>query len=196
MIVPIVEGESEVISVPVLIRRILSERFSVHQNVVARPIRKHRNKIIQVGELERYIDLAQTRRTGTRAILITLDADDDCPAELSAELLGRAKAQASHLVHSVVIAKMEFEAWFLGALESLRGSCGLGDNIQNHSDPESVRGAKEALSSLMVEGTHYLSIQDQVRMASQFDLNMAQANCPSFDKLVRDIESLVNQLKP
>lgn len=109
-VLPIVEGHAETESVPVLLRRLGIP--------CVRPFRVKRNKIVKPGELESAITFATMDRTGVTAVLVLLDADDDCPAALAPALLERARA-VSPLPVSVVFAVREFEAWFLGGLESL-----------------------------------------------------------------------------
>ena len=42
----------------------------------------------------------------------------------------------------VVLAHREFEAWFLAAIESLRGTGGIRADAESHHDPESPREQK------------------------------------------------------
>ena len=88
VIVPVVEGQSEVRAVPVLLRRLLNERQR-YDVIVARPVRVHRTSVVKEGEIERAVVLARRRREGCHAVMVLLDADDDCPAELGPELLNR-----------------------------------------------------------------------------------------------------------
>ena len=66
----------------------------------------------------------------------------------------------------VVLAVMELEACFLAALASLRGQRGVRTDAQAPSDPESVRGAKEALRRQMTPGSAYSSPTDQPALAA------------------------------
>jgi hypothetical protein len=123
-IVAIVEGHGDANAVPVLLSRIL--RFmnvdAVHPD---KPIRLKRQRIVKEGELEKAItQLAMKKRRNAGAILVLLDADKNCPALLGPELLRRAQ-RVTHLPVAVVLAKKEFEAWFLGCLESFRGFMGI-----------------------------------------------------------------------
>lgn len=189
VLVPIVEGHAEVESVPVLLRRLLTARgrYTVQ---IARPVRVKRNRVVRAGELERACELARSRTEGCDAILILLDADEDCPKELAPILLERARRAAAGRPVGVILAKSEFEAWFLGALESLRGVRGLPSDAAAPESPEDIRGAKECLERLMTTGRTYVEVDDQPALAEQFDLEMARRRCPSFDKLVRDVEDL------
>jgi len=54
----IVEGHGEVQAVPVLLRRIAEEVAPGVALTVARPMRVHRDRVLQKAELERYLDIA------------------------------------------------------------------------------------------------------------------------------------------
>ena len=116
----IVEGYGEVEAVPILIRRIGESLYPELQIRTPPRIRVSRDKVVKAGELERRVEFAARRIRGQGAIFILLDSDDDCPAHLGPELLGRALQARSDLPIAVVLAKHEFEAWFLAAIESLR----------------------------------------------------------------------------
>jgi len=189
VIVPIVEGQSEVESVPVLLRRLLEERQRSDVQI-ARPVRVHRNKVVKEGEVERAVALARRNREQCSAVLVLLDADDDCPAELGPELLKRIAEAHGDLRSAVVLAKREFEGWFLGSLESLRGVRGIPDDASSPPNPEEIRGAKELLSKVMA-GT-YVETTDQPALAAEFDLNLARKRCPSFGKFMCHFERLIN----
>jgi hypothetical protein len=190
----IVEGDGEVMAVPILLNRVVREidpELSIQ--IPPPPIRVSRSKCIKAGELERSVELAARKIDGAGAILILLDADDDCPATLAPALLQRAKAQRSDLPISVVLAKREFEAWFLAAAPSLRGQQGLSANLEAPSDPEAIRGAKEWLRNHMDGSRKYSETVDQPVLTRHFDLSAAR-QAPSFDKLVRDVERLLADL--
>lgn len=191
-IVPIVEGQAEVQAVPVLLRRILDVLEAYHVQI-ARPFRVGRCKVVKKGELERAIQYAMKDRENVEAILIVLDADDDCPAELGPDLARRVEMVAAGKPFAVVLAKRELEAWFLGAKRSLRGVRGMRPDAESPPEPEGIRGAKEALSRNMA-GKRYLGIDDQPALAAAMDLEAAQRRCASFDKLMRDVARLVAEV--
>ena len=195
LIVPIVEGHSEVASVPILLRRILEGLGHLElTSTIARPIRVKRNRILKEGELESKIGLARRVRSSCSCILVLLDADDDCPAELGPELQNRAREAHSDLRISVVLAKREFEAWFLGSIESLRGKCGIPHSACFKGDPELPRDAKGRLSKLIEGNRHYLEVVDQPSLTASFDLQACRDRCPSFRKFERDVKSLFNAI--
>lgn len=177
-LVPIVEGHAEVHSIPVLMRRLGID--------VARPFRIKRNKVVKPEELERAISFALRDRQDATAVLVLLDADDDCPARLAPLLLERS-ARVSSVPVSVVFAVRELEAWFLGGVESLRGQRGIRNDAAYDADPEAPRGAKERLEGLM-SGT-YVDVADQPALMAQLDVEAARQRCPSLDKLLRDLQA-------
>jgi hypothetical protein len=191
-IVPIVEGQSEVASIPVLLRRLL-HRSGLYELEVARPFRVKRDRIVRPGELEKALALAGRSRPGAAAVVVVLDADDDCPAELGPRLAERCR-QTCPLPALVVVANRELEGWFLGAKESLRGIRGIRNDAAAPEDPEHIRGAKERLSSNMVAGRRYLEIDDQPAFAELVDLELAQERCPSFARFVQRLDKLASEL--
>ncbi len=190
-ILAIVEGQSEEVSVPALLRRVLQEKMQVFDVQVPEPFWLKRGKVVKRGELERAVKQGLRTRANVAAVLVIMDADDDCPAELAPQLLLRAQSETG-LPVSVVLAKREFEAWFLGCLESYRGFQGIPADAVAPKDPEDD-DAKGALKRI-TRGAKYNTVADQVRFVEKMDLDLCRERCPSFAKLLRDLESLVNAM--
>ena len=190
----VVEGRSEVAAVPILIRRVAAIHYPELETVIPRPIRIPRNQVFRIGELERAVGLAYQNIGRQGAIFIILDSDDDCPAELGPALLHRVSQVFRNMPIAVVLAKHEFEAWFLAAAESLRGQRGLRNDLNPPDNPEGIRGAKEWLSHQMESSRTYTETQDQPALAALFDIEQAR-NADSFDKCYRDIVRLLGELR-
>jgi hypothetical protein len=190
VLVPIVEGHAEVRALPVLMRRLLAE-FDRHEVRIARPVRVKRYKVVRPGELERALELARRRPEGCDAILLLLDSDDDCPKEVAPCLITRARNASVGLPVAVVLAKSEFEAWFVGSLESLHGVRGIEETAISPQNPEDIRDAKGYLSRQMTHGRRYVEVDDQPAMAQSFDLTLTRQSCPSFDKFLRDFQKIL-----
>ena len=190
----IVEGESEVATVPLLIRRIAADFYPELPIFVPPPIRRPRNKVVKENELERAVEFVARQIGGQGAIFIILDSEKDCPAELGPALLHRASQARSDLPIAVVLAKHEFEAWFLAAAESLRGRKGLRNDLNSPDNPEGIRGVKEWLSHQMESSRTYSETQDQPALAALFDIEQAR-QADSFDKCYRDIVRLLDELR-
>jgi Domain of unknown function (DUF4276) len=191
VIVPIVEGQSEERAIGGLMRRVLHD-LEVFDLLVARPFRVKRQRVVRVGELERSIVQAERSRPGASSIFIVLDADADCPADLASELLNRARAQTDLRV-SVVLAKIEIEAWILAAVDSLIGVRGIRDDARPPADPEAVRDAKGALTRLMTGRRGYVATDDLPALVDAIDLRLATERSPSFAKFRRDLERLAQE---
>lgn len=183
----IVEGVAEVECVPILIRRCLQ---SLNRNDIAvrKPFRVKRNAVLKDGEIERSSRQLLADRENIRCVLILLDSDDDCPAEL-APTVKRRCLDATQLPCAVVFAKREYESWLLGSIDSIRGKYGVNVTASPPAEPESIRDAKGTLSSLM--SSRYVPTADQASLTAVFDLRAARQRCPSLDKFLRDIESLI-----
>lgn len=194
-IASIVEGHGDVKAVPVLLHRIAQRQLPGSAVDFLRPIRVGRYKIIKPGELERAVELA-ARQTGDRGrILILLDAEDDCPAELGPELLERAIDARPDRDIRVVLAKHEYEAWFLAAIGSIAGSRGIDQHPVSPANPEMIRDAKGWLTARRPSGWIYRETLDQPAFSAIFDLEAARA-APSFDKLWRDVRWLLRPERP
>ncbi len=88
----VVEGHGEVQAVPTLLRRLAASIDSRVSVEILRPIRIPRGSLIhKPGELERAVQLAALKARPRGGVIVLLDSDDDCPAELGPALLARGK---------------------------------------------------------------------------------------------------------
>lgn len=175
---------------PILIRRIAELAVPGSFVEVPRPIRIKRQQLLKERELERYVELAARQAGSNGRILVLLDADADCPAQLGPEILRRATAARSDRVIRVVVAKREYEAWFLAAAESLAGQRGISVTATAPVDPEAIANAKQWLSDHMQTGHSYRETLDQPALTSMLDLECAR-RASSFEKMWRDVASLL-----
>lgn len=198
-IFPIVEGHGEVEAVPELLRRLARERFQHHYLNVMRPFRLPRGKILRERNLEKAVDfgvrkLSEYRSVG--AIFVLLDADDDCPAELGPALLRRVRSMRSSLLSSVVIAKCEYESWFLASAISLRGKASVRPDAVPPPDPEAIRDAKGYLErEIFMLNSRYSETVDQVSLTALMNFDEAR-RCQSFEKLCRDLGKFLEFAPP
>lgn len=187
-IVAIVEGFGEVEAVPLLIRRWFESRGLLAPEL-PRPIRVPKSKLLAAGELERTVEQA-ARKAGTDgAVLVLVDADDDCAAELGRSLRERARQARADRDIAVVLPVREFEAWFLASAESLGGHRGLRVELESPPDPEAMRDAKGWLTARMTTGRIYGPRVDQAALAQALDFQLAE-RAGSFRKFMRDLERL------
>jgi hypothetical protein len=192
----IVEGDGEEEAFPLILRRILEEidPALAWSTVLHPPIRRDRGLLKQRDHVVRVVELAARQLSRDGVILMLLDADDDCPAELGPRLLGWAQSARSDIPTSVVVANREYEAWFLAAAASLSGHRGLSENAVAPTDPESIQGAKEWLRRRMPGAAPYSPMQHQASFSQRMSLAEAR-RAPSFEKLCRDVRRLVEALQ-
>ena len=189
VIQPIVEGHGDVAAFPVLLRRLVEEARAWNVGI-GRPIRRRRDQLVRETEVMRAVKLALLQ-PDCGAVLILFDGNSDCPAKLGPTVQAWAAAAAGGMPCGVVVAHREYEAWFLAAIESLRGQRGVREDAKPHPDPESPRGAKEQLETRMGTGTSYLERTDQPAFSAMFSLSDAYRRSRSFRKLVRSFGLLV-----
>jgi hypothetical protein len=189
-IASIVEGEGERDALPVLLRRIAAE-VGVKNLVTPRPQRERRGNITRGGGIEKVVSAAATRVRGAGGILVLIDADTDCPATLGPQLLRRAQAVQGGTRIRVVLAKHEFEAWFLASLPSLAGQERFPKRLSRVQNPEFYEDCKGELEKFLPGKQSYRPVPDQKPLASVFDMKMAREHADSFDKFYRDITWLL-----
>jgi hypothetical protein len=186
----IVEGDGEVRALPKLLHRIAQEK-GLAGLLTPTPMRVSRGKLTCPGGIERVVAAMAVRVTGAGGVLVLLDADDDCPAELGPQLLARARKARPDKQVAVVLANREFEAWYLAAAPSLAGKHGFPKSFPAPADPEVPRNCKGVLTRARAAGHPYKETVDQAALASVFDLEMARTASPSFGKFCRDVAMLL-----
>jgi hypothetical protein len=179
----IVEGDGEVAALPVLLRRLSAWQTPELPVHLLPPIRVRRERFLnRDDELHRHLLLAAAKCGDDGWILVLLDADDDCPEQLGKEILRRAQACVPHRRVSVVLAKREYEAWFIAAADSLHGKRGFALEGTESIDAEAPRNAKGWIGERMA-GRTYRETSDQPAFSALMDLEQAYAGSRSFRKL-------------
>jgi hypothetical protein len=180
-------------SVPALIRIVAQQLDPELVIAIPHPVRVTKSKLLKTGELERAAQLAALNAGENGGLLVLLDSDDDCPAVLGPDLLARVRAARADLPSAVVLAKREFESWFLASARSLRGRRGLPQDLEPPDQPEEIRGAKEWLSNHIPDGA-YAPTVDQASLTYALDFTLAR-RAGSFDKCYREIVLLLEMLR-
>jgi hypothetical protein len=184
-IAPIVEGHGEVEALPALLHRIANAEGFRGQLIVNAPIRVKAGSFLNDPEYRRkqIILAAGKAAEHNGSVLILLDCDDDCPAELGPRLLAM----------FVALAYKEYESWFLAAARSLRGHRGLPEDLEPPPEPEMVRDAKGWLGKRME--TFYDPITHQVEFSRAINLDEART-CSSFGRLYDRVAKLLAAANP
>jgi hypothetical protein len=216
VIVPIVEGRGEVEAVPILLRSWL--RFRRYRNVdvdLAGPVYAGGKGSITVAHdmenelgIEYYVEKALLRDPLPDIIFVLLDADKECPRTLAASLLARAQALVPpDYPIGVVVAKREYEAWFLAAFPSIRFRQALtelarelGFRLTRHSlprgmDVEAIADCKKEVAKLLgLKKYSPAEHQPALTRILPFTREMSRRS-RSFRKLLKELHGLLVQAR-
>lgn len=187
-VAPIVEGHGEMPAVRTLIRRIGLELMGTYV-AVEQPFRLDSAKMLKPEDLEKAVRLQAMRVRGTGGVLVLRDGDgpgETCPVGLAASMAPRAELVPVGV--EVVIARHEYEAWFLAAAESLRPHPSVLESARAPDDPEAKRDAKGQLQQLMNES--YKETLHQAKFSAVMDLHMAMERSRSFRRMVNAVATL------
>jgi hypothetical protein len=182
VIQPLVEGHGEVDAIPVLLRRLqqVTERYGFKIN---RPFRRKRSELTTEASVRHSVGLALV--PDCVGIIIVFDSDDDPACTIGPNVQGWAQAAAGTIPCQVVAITREYEAWFISAVESLRGISGISSAATSHPAPETVRDAKRALEASMLPGSFYSPTVDQATLTARLDLAVVHRRCRSFRKMAK-----------
>jgi Domain of unknown function (DUF4276) len=190
----IVEGYGEVSAVPVLLRRLVHDTAGCFAVQVGVPVRRKQYEFHRESTVQNAVRLA-VLQPDCAAVLLLFDGEDACPATLGAQVRGWAQAAAGSVPCEVVLAYREYETWFLAALDSLRGKCGIASDAVAPIDPEAKRDAKGELEAFMPHGASYAPTIHQQRLSAAFDLALAHQRNRSFRKLTKAVGELLVRMK-
>lgn len=195
----IVEGDGEADAAPTLLMRSLHhlKRYDVFCGLTQNA--GGRAKLTRHNGLEKFVERAYHR--GDAAVLVILDADNDCPVTLAKQLAARILAQGARCPTAIVVAHRMYEAWFLACGPALVGralpGCPAFDEtfvVPNGSD-EATRGPKAHIEKHLPPSRCYKERQDQKILTGWLDIEMASANSRSFRRFLNAVQQLLVAVK-
>lgn len=197
-IVPIVEGPGEVEAVPALLWKLLAERER-YDIQIGEPQNAHGcGNLTAPGGLEKFVKNAWTKRD-CGAVLILMDAEEQCAMQLASEFSRRILAMGVRFTVATVIAKSEYEAWFLASLETIAGEklgkrqC-LPAGLSYSDNVEDRVGVKGWITRQLSEERIYKETLDQVAMTRLLDPVKARERSRSFCRLCHTLEQVVEAI--
>lgn len=192
MIQSVSEGRGEVSALPTLLRRLIGELGIYDMPVDGRALFCHKNLMTKnEAEFKRFLRLCQLGR-GVTSALFLFDADDDCARDSVPQMRRWAQEAAPDFPCAIVMARREYEAWFLAALPSLRERPDVSNDAHYMDDPEQKRGAKESLKKF---APSYTLTAHQTAFSAQIDLGEAFRRSSSFRKLVAELCRVLEKLE-
>jgi hypothetical protein len=189
-IAPIVEGHGEVEAFPSLLHRIVRAEGYQGQLLVNAPIRVKIGSFLNDADYRRKRLLLASAKAAEHngLVVVLLDCEDNCPAQLGPLLLREAREVRGDVRTLIALNYREYETWFLAAAHSLRGRRGLPADLEAPPNPETIRGAKEWLGRRME--TPYDPIIHQTEFSRAINLGQARTNA-SFDRLCNRIREFI-----
>lgn len=179
----VVEGAGDRSALPVLLRAHL---YADHEfrDILGKPVPAHgREKATGDGGIEGYVATAGLR-PGCVGVLVVLDGEGDCVAELGPTLLQRASSVIGKPVR-IALADRDFESWIYASAESLDLNLEYAENVAG-------QGAIKAA----LKPQKYVKPTWQPRLASRMDLPVAIGRSPSLARAIERFDELRGLLPP
>ena len=194
-IVPIVEGKGEVAAFPKLLHRLLHENQRYDIQVVEPKSAHGCNNLKKPNGLEKFLRYAAIE-PGCSAILILMDADGDCPRKLARDFASRVQTAGLRFPTVIVIAKCEYEAWFLASLDTMTGKpltdgVMLPVGLEFTGAIEAERNVKGWLTERLPGSRAYKEDEDQAAFTQMIDIELAKQNSRSFRRLCHAVEEII-----
>lgn len=191
-VAPIVEGHGEVASLRTLLLRVWTMLDLEGPLEILRPIRHPKSRLTKEDGLTRAVSLAAKKLDAhpgppmPSLVLVLIDADEQCPAELGPQLAAVAHRAREDHRSACVVANVEYETWFVAAAESLSEYLVLAS--EDVDDAPEEAGLGKGWVKARFRGPSYSETTDQPRMTAAMDLTLCRRRSPSFDKLCRTLE--------
>jgi hypothetical protein len=146
-------------------------------------------------DIKRAVRHAARRITDNRgAVVVLLDSDDDCAVQLASGIREHASSSEFTCRIVVVAAQREYESIFLAATPSLIRKGLAKPDAKVAANPENIRGAKEKLKTILVDG-RYKETQEQEPLTAKIDLDEA-LSCRWLQKLEKELNLLFGLFPP
>ena len=195
-IVPVVEGDGDVAALPGLLARILLENNNRPDVLVAQGksgVVKANGRPNLANKLDKFLQHAQNK-PDCDAILVLLDADNDCPVDLGQRLSQRSEQIGTKCPVRIVCARRSYESWFLASLDTVKGKSVIPDTAALSGDAETVPNPKQWITALLPQGQAYKETTHQAAISSFIDLDLAHKNSRSFRRLCHALEQLLDAI--
>ena len=187
----VVEGEGEEAALRPLIHRIIASNNGLVYPKIMPPYRAHWGSLVNTpGELERYAEIVLHEGGPTARLLVLLDADGECPAELGPDLLQRLITRFPQNLISVSVADWEYESWLIASAESIADHVRASGDFDVPQNIEEIHDAKGWLERHIMGG-RYKEARHQAAFTSVINVPLARSRSQSFDRFCREVERLL-----
>ncbi|MCV7423926.1 DUF4276 family protein [Mycobacterium yunnanensis] len=177
----IVEGKADFNAIPVLLRNHLYAQ-NEYRDLLGKPIAtKGISNATKANGIEGFVVTAACR-PGCRAILIVIDSDDHCIAEMAEELTIRLDGLVEQPV-VLAFAERTYEDWLYASVETL----GIGDCIF----VASKSGISAIETALRAIGESYSKPLWQPKLTHRIDIALARSRSTSLSRLLDRFDALL-----
>lgn len=202
-IISIVEGDGEEKAVPLLLRRLLAARQrDAAPVIVGKCLNARGGDNLKSPEAQRDLGFYLRRAVSEEncaAILVLVDADEDCASTLARGLAARVQAQKPSVPVAVVCAKHEYETWFVASLggtfdDQIRKRLNLAADLTYPDPVEALRSPKGWLNRQMPQNRRYKETEDQVALTAAIDFERVRQRSRSFRRLEHAVDELLDAI--
>ena len=191
-IAAIVEGHGEEAALRPLIYNIIASGDGLVYPNIVQPYREPWGSLVnKPDDLERCAEIVLREGGSNSRLLVLLDADGNCPAELGPKLLERLTHRFSHRLISVTVADWEYESWFVASAESIAEFIGADTAIEVPDTIEGIVDPKRWLEANILK-RRYKETVDQAPFSNHIDVPVARRRSQSFDRFCLELERLLS----
>lgn len=176
----VVEGPGDAAALPILLRMHMHSTDD-YRDALGKPVPVHgRGNATVPGGLEGFVTIAAVR-PGCRAVLVVLDGEGDCVAELGPALRSRLTIRNTPL--AVALADKSYEEWLSCSVETLDiGAVSYTADVGASSIQELLRPRK------------YVKPTWQPRLTARMDLPLASSRNKSLARMLARFDELRQHL--
>ena len=194
-ITAIVEGDGDEPSVRILANRLLD--YLQRWDIQVSRVKNAKGKPKLIRKFENFINYASLDGD-CDAILVLVDADNECPTDAAKALASRAGALNLGIPIAIVMPNPEFEVWFIASLDSspnnpVRTRLDLpSDTVSPDNPDDATNSAKGWLNAKMPRNRRYKETSDQPALSAAISLSVASQHSRSFQRLEHAIIQLID----
>ena len=191
-IAAIVEGHGEIAALRPLIYNIIESSEGLVYPDILRPYREPWGSLVnKSGDLERCAEITLREGGPSSRLMVLIDADGYCPADLGPSLRDRLTDQFSNRLVSVTVADREYESWFIASVESIAEFIGADIAVQVPDNIEEIVNPKRWLEQNVLK-RRYKETADQASFSSHINVPMARQRSLSFNRFCLELERLLS----
>ena len=191
-IVVIVEGHGEEESLRPLVNQIIESNCGLVYPIIMAPYRVSWGSLVnKPDDLERYAEIVLREGGPGSRLLVLLDADGLCPAELGPRLFECLIRRFPKVFVSVTVADHEYESWFVASAESIAEHVGTVLTVQVPDNIEEIRDPKGWLERYVLN-RRYRETADQASFSRCINVPLARQRSKSFNRFCIELERLLS----